>query len=404
MHAACYQIGNVLFLIEEIVVRSLISVPILAVAFAASLLVASPATAAPYGSGDVVDIGDYSWQVEGYPFGVLETQFNDGTNSFDNAWDDGISSGAYFSIFDDFGPSWNLFTCTGGDLSAPDTNGDVVITCDVNNTDIGLLIEGDIRLYGEGDLARHVYTVSNPTSSAIEYSWEYYIEFGETELRATTAQPTLANNGYVDSDFWAYNFSPLTLNSLSVWGQPDSAINHERVSSDRDHQLWAWNDGDDGSQLVLDPGASSTYVFFQKVDLPGTIATRDSLGSSATSDPVDGSVASEPAANPASDATVRVEGNVGFEFRPANAAAIQGALAEFAVFDGRLSRGLPAGVEVANWKLPVAAPELAETGSDDTAGLIVLILGGALVALGFAFQSISLRRRVSLITSDSAVS
>lgn len=327
------------------------------------LATAAPASAAPYADEDDVVIGDYTWQIttDG-SLQVNETTYNDGVApELGDAWDNG-----YFAIWDDTpGVSlWWEAECANADLSAPDGNGDVVLTCDSQTSLVGLTVDAQIRLYGEGDLARHLYTISNETDESIDYSWEWYVDNGENELRATTGTPTLGEQDYVNSDVWAYNYYTGSLSGVSVWGLPGVTMMHEEVSSDSSDELYVWNDLDaGGTQLSMAPGESVTLAFFQKVDALGTIAM------------------SVPSSAPAS-AEAALE--------PANADVIAAAVAEFASFDGRLVRGLPDGVQVANWEVVDAQeePELAETGGDQsvvlislTAGLVLLLAGAGVLVM-----------------------
>ena len=65
-------------------------------------------------------------------------------------------------------------------------------------------------------------------------------------------------------------------------------------------------------------------------------------------------------------------------------------MAEFATFDGRLTRGLPSDVQVGNWQ-PAAIPELANTGADSDVDGYLLVGGFAAVLLG-AGGALVLRR------------
>lgn len=373
----------------------------------AALLVASPAIAGgPSVLDDPISVGGYSWTIGASPFGVQETSILIGDKVWNDAWDG--SSFATFAPGSDFDPEslypadYSAFDCATPAVAAPDSAGDVVVTC-APMTDLrGLTIDGDMRLYAEGDLARTTYTLTNDTASSLEYGWQFFANYRETVARASSTSPIIGDVDYVDDDLWSYNYHgysyfvegppsiEIGLNGAVAWGIPNSTVNHQTVDSRADNidDLWVAHRGLNGDVLSLAPGVSVTYVFFQKVDRAGSadviiidIGPVPTLTPSPTMTPTPAAADQVVAAEPAADSTVADPAVVSPVTAPdaVDTAALMG---EFSTFTGRLVRGLPTGVEIANWGVVPSA--LAATGPNDAmplglAALALLVVGGVIV-------------------------
>lgn len=326
----------------------------------ASVLIAAPALAVPYVDANIV-IGDYTWDINQEQFEINDTQYYNETTSVDlvDAWDD-----SSFTVWDDeVSATSDEVDCLTADLAAADSNGDIVISCADEMLAVGISAAAEIRLYGEGDLARFLVTLTNDTDDAIDYSWQYYVDFGNTNYRATSGTPTLGENAYADSDFWVYNDQTGGFDAAVVWGVDGAAVQHEQVDDSSNDQLYIWSDADDDSQNTLAAGDSITFVFFQKVDAVNSVDLAPDAAP-ASGDVVEPAVIADPATF----------------------------MAEFSSLSGRLARGIDPSLNVGNWldadePADGEEPELAATGASaqslglGIAGGLTLLLGAGLLAL-----------------------
>lgn len=348
------------------ITRTVASAAILTAAFVA---VATPAHATP---DLTIDVGDYQWGVKSTPFGIEVAEWDDGETPAHGA---AFNDRPFFATWNDLADGDNgytEFTCVNPS-QVTDDHLDVIVGCDPMTDRLGLTIDGEIRFYSEGDLARQLVTVTNETSAAIDYSWVFYANFDETVYRATSTTPNLGEVYYVNGDLWSYNeHGDGGLNAGIAWGVPGVTSPHQSVADRAAHDLYVWNDADDDdTQLTLAAGASLTLAFFFKLDPTGSIdlaPTRAELApATANNDP----------------AVV---------------------MAEFARFDGRLTRGLDVGAVVGNWGTvdsvaEESAPELAATGvSGQSLGLGLGLAGGLTLLLGAGLLALRTARRGSAST------
>lgn len=346
-------------------------------------LVAAPALA--NGSGQFVDSPPWSWYIAAGngEWGVSEASFNGDTLSVTDAWDrsqfialaPGYVSISGAALEPATSPSSAIIGCSSTTLTA--VGDDFVVSCDdTTTTSWGLDVTSDVRVLAPGDLARVTYYITNTTSEALAFGYQYLWEYGDTNGHVRSTEPTVvqdsrgANVGFLDNpDVWSYNIGNASVTAGVAWGIPGQPF----APADSAHN------GYTEAHVELLPSAGNTIgagetialAFFHKVQQP------DLLAFSSAAEPAD---ATEPAAMPVP--------------QPAASSLIETPaqfMAEFASFTGRLSRGLPLGVTVANWQ-PAADPELAATGAGIDENLLMGGLAAALLGTGAALLIV--RRRV----------
>lgn len=361
---------------------------------AALALVAAPAFA--NGSGQYADIEPWEWYVNagGGEWGVGETWYDDGTTSGDDAWDgtqfvllgpDYVSTTSASAPLEPAIPSPGIapFACVTSTLAA--SGADQVISCtETVTTTWGLSITSDVRVLAPGDLARVTFLVTNTTASPVALGYGYSWSYGESTGHVRSTEPTLVQDtseadGFLDyPDVWSYNVGDDTLNAGVAWGLAGQPF----LGTDSFH------DGYDAAAVELLPSAGRTIAagetvaiaFFHKVQAPEPFVDGAApFGDEATEPTSDG--ASEPAEMPVPQPASSHVAETPASF-----------MAEFASFDGRLTRGLPTDATVGNWQ-PAAAPELAETGGGIDENLL---MGGIAAALLGTGASLLIARRASL--------
>lgn len=358
-------------------------------------LVAAPALA--NGSGQTVDMPPWEWYIAagGGEWGVDEGSFDDTVTSQGDAWDGsdmvflgpdylGISSASETlepAVPADYVP----FACGTSTLS--DSGADKVVACNETvTTPWGLSITSDVRVLAPGDLARITFLVTNTTGAPVALGYEYSWNYGESTGHVRSSVPdveqdTTINEGFLaNPDVWSYNFSDI--NAGVAWG----ILGQPLLGTYSNHS------GYDGGSVQLLPSADRTIAagdtialaFFHKMQEPDAPIEVGAAAVDETADPTaaeSGDVdAGEPAAMP-----VPQPASSHIAESPASF------MAEFASFEGRLTRGLPEDVLVGNWQ-PAAAPELAVTG----AGIDEhVLMGGLAAALLGAGTSLLIARRIT---------
>ena len=251
------------------------------------------------------------------------------------------------------------FACTG--VTVTTSGSDSIVSCnDTVTTPWGLSITSEVRSLAPGDLARVTffvtYTADNATSLGHFYEGAYGISTAHVQSSApTVAHNTLLGGGSLGaSDVWSCNVgAPGTLNAGVAWVIEGSRF----VANLPFHGGFT-----DASVLMsldaapmLEAGETIALAFFYIVEALQPAAT------------------GEPTKSPA-------------------------IMAEFATFDGRLTRGLPADMQVGDWQ-PAAVPELTDpeltdAGPDSEAQLMMAGLAAALLGTGAALGLV--RRRPAL--------
>ncbi len=360
-------------------------------------LVAAPALA--NGSGQTVDMPPWQWYIAAGSgeWGVTEGSFSDGNTSRGNAWDVsemtflgpdymGVSSA---SSLEQATPSdYVRFACDSTTLttSAPDQ----VVTCDQTvTTPWGLSVTSDVRILDPGDLARITFFVTNTTNAPVALGYRYSWEYGESRVHVRSSQPTVEqvtageNPGGVlgTPDVWSFNGGDGTLNAGVAWGttgNPLLATASEHFGYDQ-----AWVTLLPADNVTVTAGETVAIAFFHILDTPPVFIDNPDEVSGPAAAPGESTEAVEEAATP----QPAVSGE------PTTIAAI---MAEFASFDGRLTRGLPNNVTVGNWQPAATAdpdPELADTGAGFDEQLLMGGIAAALLGAGAALIAI---RRVAV--------
>ncbi|MFM2353978.1 MAG: hypothetical protein RLZZ608_1384 [Actinomycetota bacterium] len=344
-------------------------------------LVAAPALA--NGSGQYVDTPPWTWYIAAGSgeWGVSEGSYSDGVVSVANAWagSELMLLGPTFIGFANASatiepvtsPSAVTVACVTSTLTP--VGDDQVVSCnDTTTTDWGLSVTSEVRVLAPGDLARITYLITNTTSDPVVlgyyYAWNYGSSVGH--VRSTepdVVQDTGAGDGFLaNPDVWSFNqgiYDPTSLNAGVAWGiggQPFTGSTSEHSGFDRASVTLLPSDG-----RSIAAGETIALAFFHKMQVPAPVII----------DPPDPSSVSAAALSPANS----------FTDTPAQF------MAEFATFNGRLTRGIPTGLIVGNWQ-PAGAPELAATGAGIDENLLMGGLAAALLGTGAALLTV--RRRV----------
>ena len=351
-------------------------------------LAAGPALA--NGGGSFVDMPPWQWNIAtgGGEWGVSETTYTglDGPVYLD-AW---AQSSMAFTRPSPPQPSTDAsslqaagaaptfpFACTS--VTVTTSGSDSIVSCDDTVTmPWGLSITSEVRILAPGDLARVTFFVTNTADNATPLGYVYQWAYGTSAEHVQSSAPTVAHNTLAGggllgaSDVWSYNVGARTLNSGVAWG----------IQGSRFVANFPFHRGFTNASVVLSLDAAPTLgagetialAFFHIVETPPVFI--DNPDSSQESQaPAEAPVGSAEAPQPAA---------IG---EPTRSPAI---MAEFATFDGRLTRGLPSDVQVGNWQ-PAAIPELANTGADSDVDGYLLVGGFAAVLLG-AGGALVLRR------------
>lgn len=192
--------------------------------------------------------------------------------------------------------------CSNQMIDTPDSSGDSVISCDpfelVNELDepTGLEATPELRVWSDKALSRYVVTIENTTENPIEYSWEWYIDFGSGDARYATSSEFPYS--WVEDQFELieselvqegahWSMSPgdpsvdwiRDLPSTIAWGNVFGGSGVENMSFDND-DVFMWNDNDDEQgQLTLAAGESISFaVFNYTVDMTEYYDTEDLTG------------------------------------------------------------------------------------------------------------------------------
>lgn len=369
---------------------------------ALAVTAATPAQAVAFDlDNDGIRLEPYTWNISSAPFGVASASYSMGGQSYTDAFDSTVFSTWVEDENNETLTTPSQLLCLNAQLSEADTDGDVTISCDPTGAVAGLEMQGEMRLYAEGDLMRTLVTVSNPTTETLEFSWSLTVDFfGGTDQRATSTTPSLGDHAATAADSWAYNAQAASLNSLLAWGLPGASAPVEWVREYDSSTVVLVSDRDvDGEQFALAAGESVSFAFFHKLDAVGTTASRQEFTETAlpVQEPADPEPAdteptgteptdSEPTDSEPTDTEPTDTEPTDTEPTGAgsSADAIAAVAAEFSTFSGRLSRGLPEGVLVANWEhvTPADEPELAETGSDAGVSSALVIMASSLMGLG----------------------
>jgi LPXTG-motif cell wall-anchored protein len=175
--------------------------------------------------------------------------------------------------------------CNNPMIDAPDDSLDSVITCDaypllnIGDTPTGLEATPQLRVWSDKALTRYVVTLENTTEESIEYSWEWFIDFGSGDARHATSSEfpylsdsdeyTLNETDLVDEGaHWsmspgAPNESMMSdLPSTIAWGDVAGGLGAEFIYVNSD-EVYIWNDNEnDGEQLTLAAGESVSFAVF----------------------------------------------------------------------------------------------------------------------------------------------
>lgn len=331
-----------------------------AAAAALTLVAASPAAA--NGSGVFVDAGDFTWYVAagGGEWGVQVGAYQgDDSSAFTNL------QNSQFVFLDPASDASVPFSCTSVTVTEGD---DIVVACsDVVTTPWGFSATSSARILAPGDLLRLDVVVTNTSPSSVRLDYVYNSDWGSIETLVRSSTPTVVDappSGLGADDLWAYitGVEGTTPSGLA-WGRAGAASTQQPDFGGDEISIVA-----DGTGATVAPGETVVVSFFHKLVQPDEFVPGDApVSSTADAQP-------QPAASPSDFPVIDI-------------------MAEFAAFEGRLTRGLPADATVVNWQpvaAPDAGPELADTGVDATAAGVVGVLALLVVSMGVA---LSMRRR-----------
>ena len=321
---------------------------------------ASTAPALANGSGGFVDAGDFNWYVGagngewGVQLGYYDGPEYGAGNNLQNS---------QFVLLDPAGDADVVFACTGVTITE---GSDFVIACnDTVTTPWGLSATSSARILAPGDLLRLDFVVTNTSDEPVRLDYSYNSDWGAITELVRSSEPSTVDTdpGELEpADIWAYVVGDEgTTPSGLAWGIDGAAATAVPFFGGDEIFIIA-----DGTGATIAPDETVVVSFFHKLAVPDPIVILPPDESS-TEAPADGDA--EPALSSA-------------------AAPASEVMAEFANFDGRLTRGLPTDATVINWQ-PVAEvtddePELADTGVDAHAALFAAatLLGlGALLLL-----------------------
>ena len=375
--------------------RARLPLSALGLAMVTTLVAATPATAAPYTSGEIT-VGGTTWNLTSFEADSspeLEEATRDDWGGGDYSFDAGLQP--IYIAADAADPTdYDYAQCSAdGDLSsATDTTGDEIATCALEPllTGDGALDAGyELRFFSDGETVRARITVTNTsgeTVSGAEVGFrDNYYQDDDTRLGASTTagHPADATDTVVDGDRLWIIYDIIDEDSyevpviLTAAGTADAAATPRIVSGGA-------GNGDDTQATLyplpdIAPGATVEVVqfyvwnFFDFDDLaevstdaePATVEV-------VTDDGLTKTAALEPAAL----------------FVPSALAAVEeswNARDRFDTLSDRDAAGIADPSAVLNWN-PAADPELAETGTGDTLPLaafagLLLLAGAGVIAL-----------------------
>lgn len=212
------------------------------------------------------------------------------------------------------------------------SEGDVVVQGPAESHS-GLDVALQYRFYADGDLARALVTLTNPTSAPITVATGTYSNLGsdnDTHLDAESS-----GNGVVDtSDRWMVTDQAGTANQdpviTTAWAGPDSGTPLTAITVSPGYVTTE-------VQVTVDPRATVTLAYFIRLSA-WTIAAPPPPSAPPSAPPSQDQVTTDVAAavTIASDKASAVT------------AAVAG-VSELGAFSGRLTAGIPAGTRVLNW-------------------------------------------------------
>lgn len=328
------------------------------------LAVGSSAPALANGSGGFVDAGDFNWYVGagngewGVQLGYYDGPDYGASNNLQNS---------QFVLLDPAGDADVVFACTGVTI----TEGtDFVVACnDTVTTPWGLSVTSAARILAPGDLLRLDFVVTNTSEATVRLDYSYNSDWGAITEFVRSSEPSTVDTdpGELEpADIWAYVVGDEgTTPSGLAWGIDGAAATAVPSFGGDEITITA-----EGTGATVAPDETVVVSFFHKLAVPDPIVILppDDVSTEVSS------AASEPA--PAVTSAAAPASHV---------------MAEFALFEGRLTRGLPADVTVVNWQAAAdddtdePGAELADTGVDAHAAFVaaVALLGlGSLLLLG----------------------
>lgn len=343
-----------------------------AVAVTLALTTVSPASA--NGSGAFVDAGDYVWYVGA---GAGEWGIQLGYYAGDDFGALSNLQNSQFVLLDPASDASIPFACSG--VTVTEGTDDVVACTDVVTTPWGFSATSAARILAPGDLLRLDFVVTNVTTAPVRLDYSYNSDWGSIDSLVGSSAPTTVDappSGLSSDDVWAYiTGAEGTTPSGLAWGRAGAASSQQPDFGGDEISIVA-----DGSGALVAPGETVVVSFFSKLVRPDVLVRGDVLVPGVTEASPAADALPQPAASPTS-------------------APVTDIMAEFAVFDGRLTRGLPANATVVNWQ-PVESgvtsddgPELADTGVDAIAASAIGLLALVLVTVGAGF--VTRRRAVS---------
>jgi hypothetical protein len=239
-----------------------------------------------------------------------EMNFSPGVSSdLDDALDE--NTFAFWNDLDNALMPYQEVQCANPTISTPDSSGDSVISCDPfqlrDDADepVGLEATPELRVWSDKALTRYVVTLENTSEASIEYSWEWFVDFGSSDaLYATSSEFPYSGYGFdvdlnetdlaeqlahwsmspgdpdiIDVDEPPYEISDLP--STIAWGNVVGGFGAENMANNTD-EVWVRNDNGDGAgQLTLAAGESISFAVFNFAtslrDVYGTDPLADDL-------------------------------------------------------------------------------------------------------------------------------
>ena len=214
---------------------------------------------------------------------------DDGADTLSDALDDNI-----FAFWNDVvgeAVPYTAVQCNNPMVDTSDSSGDSVITCDAfvlrdaGGDPTGLEATPQLRVWADKALTRYVVTLENTSSAAIDYSWEWWVNYGDRDSTyATSAEfPFTGDGGAFSFDeaelseegaYWSQSpgaprfdlDDPSTdritdLPSTIAWGNVIGGAGAENRQSDSDDVV-VWNSADEGQELTLAAGESISFAVF----------------------------------------------------------------------------------------------------------------------------------------------
>lgn len=192
--------------------RATLPLSALSLAVAATLVVASPAAAAPFTDGDV-EVGGTTWGVSYFQTGLNprvqiaeRADWDGGIETFDEGIQPVYIEPGAFGLYD----TTRSDCADDGDLvAAADATGDQIATCELRPLDSGngtLNASYELRFFADGATVRARLIVTNESGSVVSGAHvgfgDNYYQDGDTRLGASTTQgnPAATDSTVVDGD------------------------------------------------------------------------------------------------------------------------------------------------------------------------------------------------------------